>query len=83
VDGSRKRTQFSINQPAAGDSIGQVPAGDGLDAIKAIDAAAPFGGMKISGFETGFPGAYFVYFLIHSFSTSSLVGSSVFLISQV
>lgn len=31
---------FQSTNPATGDSIGQVPAGDGVDAIKAIDAAA-------------------------------------------
>jgi succinate-semialdehyde dehydrogenase/glutarate-semialdehyde dehydrogenase len=31
---------FQSYNPASGESIGQVPAGDGVDAIKAIDAAA-------------------------------------------
>ena len=33
-------SRFQSYNPASGDSIGHVPAGDGIDAIKAIDAAA-------------------------------------------
>jgi acyl-CoA reductase-like NAD-dependent aldehyde dehydrogenase len=42
----RKPKADAVSNPTTGGPIGQVSAGDG---VKAIDAAAPFGGMKESG----------------------------------
>jgi hypothetical protein len=42
----RKPKADAVSNPTTGGPIGQVSAGDG---VKAIDAVAPFGGMKESG----------------------------------
>ena len=56
VDGSN---QFDSFNPASGEVVGQVPAGDGIDAVKAVDAAA--GAFTAWSSQTAYQRSQFLY----------------------